>query len=367
MTEILNSLELTSIINSAPVTEGHVGLLATLHARYPETHFRLISEWSGYSWDAGIIDGNGRRIADSLRRWVDQELIAADGNARVVWERYKSEGLIRTERKGSMLYLTAPYGSDPDAFYQLEVLIGAEMTTGLLFDPKPLFPPKDRQDLLSTPSLVFGDDAPQILESPQYRFESLLNIRQCLHNLVQVYKANRLADFPEIQKKVLQTIHLGPDGCQAASEAPFLELCPDWLDRLPSAYRLFQDWAESSVGQAGIRFCDHWIVQTKNYINEDKSYLSLIPQWADADGGLGLPEIRPDLEAAPYGVMESLSEFDRQAGYPFAWYFYMLHANRIDQTAGSIVAKAIKAGKMRPVSESDEKVLLRWLEQQYGF
>lgn len=53
--------------------------------------------------------------------------------------------------------------------------------------------------------------------------------------------------------------------------------------------------------------------------------------------------------------------------YPFSWFFYMVHGNRIGAAAGGIVAKAIIAGEMKPLPEHDEKVLLRWAEQQYGF
>jgi hypothetical protein len=60
----------------------------------------------------------------------------------------------------------------------------------------------------------------------------------------------------------------------------------------------------------------------------------MIPQWADADGGLDLPEIKSSLEASPYGVIEYLDQFDQQVGYPFAWYFYMLHGNRVTSSAG---------------------------------
>lgn len=369
MPELLNHKELATVVAGASVTDGHSELLEALHTRYPETQFRLASEREGRSWDAGIIDAGGNRVTDSLGKWIDQELAAADGNARTVWDLHKNEGLIRTERKGSILYITAPYGSDPDAFYQLEVLVGSEMTTQLLFDPKTQFPPEDRFELLSGPSLIFGDDECKILEPAQYRFEAVVNVRQFLRKLVEVYKLNRLAEFPEIQKKVVrvQEICPGPEGWQTVSEVPFLELCPDWLDRLPPEYRLFQDWAESSPGRAGIRFCDHWIVQTSDYEYNGKRQIWLIPQWADADGGLDLPEIMPDREASPYGLMDALSEFDRQAGYPFAWYLYMIHGNRITCSAGSVVAKAILEGKMHPLPECDEKVLLRWYEQQYGF
>lgn len=121
-------------------------------------------------------------------------------------------------------------------------------------------------------------------------------------------------------------------------------------------------------GREGHRFCDHWWAQTNDWINpkEGMREFSIIPQWAETDGGLKLPEISPDWEDTPYGVMESLTQFDRQAGYPFAWYFYMLHGNRITHSAGGVIANAIKDGLLN-LPESDEHVLLRWRDDQYGF
>ena len=112
----------------------------------------------------------------------------------------------------------------------------------------------------------------------------------------------------------------------------------------------------------------NWYITTSDWKNESgRRQLSLIPQWADADGGLDLPKISPDWDASPYGVMEFLSRFDLQSGYSFAWYFYMLHGNRITSSAGNVIAKAIKAGWIHPFPECDERVLLGWYERQYGF
>lgn len=369
MTELLNKKELAAIIAKSPVTDGHEELLTALHIRYPGTEFRLISEWAGRTWDAGIIDAVGNRITDSLATWINQELIAAGGDAREVWNRHKESGLIRTEREGSVLYLTAPFGADPDMFHQLEIEVGPEVATQRLFDPKAMFPPEDRHDLLSGPSLVFGESERQILAPPCYHLDQLVNVRRFLRELVEVEKANRLAELPEMEKKIVHVhdIYLGPDGGQTSRDVPVLEMCPGWLDWLPPAFRLFQDWQESSAGRGGYLFCDHWWAQTNKWTDhEGRRRLSIIPQWVEADGGLNLPKISLDWEDSPYGVIEMLLQFDRQAGYPFAWFFYMVHGNRISHSAGSVVAKAIKEGRLR-LPPCDEAVLLRWDERQYGF
>jgi hypothetical protein len=130
---------------------------------------------------------------------------------------------------------------------------------------------------------------------------------------------------------------------------------------------LFQDWKESSAGQGGRRFCDHWWLEFSECRNElGVTNFSLIPQWADADGGLGLPQIDPDWDESPYVVMDSLKRFDELCGYEFGWFLYMLHGNRIAKSAGGIVANALRAGLLR-LPDCDIDVLMRWRESQYGF
>ena len=376
MSELLNQNELAVVVAGAPVTDGHAALLDALNARYPNAGFQFVAEREGRTWQPGIVDQDGKRVADSLVGWLDEQLATAGGDAGEVWRRHKDSGLIRTEWVGSVIYLTAPYASEPDAFFQLEIMVGEEMTTRQMFDPKPWETPADRSDLVSG-GVQLDEDEQRTLSPPRYQLDALINVRRFLRELVEIEKAERLAQLPEMEKKILRINKvdscemLGPGSFQIEEHeeiVPFLEMFPGWLDYAPPAARLFQDWQESSPGRLGLRFCDHWFVQNNDYTNKDgKRSMYLCPQWADADGGLDLPKIDPDWDASPYGVMESLSEFDKAACYPFAFFFYMIHGNRITSSAGNVVAKAIKEGKMHPLPECDEKVLLRWYERQYGF
>jgi hypothetical protein len=365
--EIVNVKEVTAICQAAPATPDDTALISALNSRYPDTPFKLISKRSGRTWDVGIIEDTGTRITDNLGAWIDQELALTNNEARAVWEKYKDKGMIRTEREGSSLFLTAPFGPDPDQFHQLEILSGEEVTTQLLFNPKDVFPPEDRHDLVNGHYLLLSEKKKRVLSPARYEFHNLINVRHFVKSLVERYKQNRLAEYPELQKKVVRIQNIDLDaGEQTTSDVPFLDLCPDWLDRLPSGYRLFQDWAESSAGRGGRRFCDHWWLEAGTWKENGEQQYSLIPQWSDADGGLDLPEITPDWEASPYGVMESLSQFDKQVGYLFAWYFYMLHGNRISNSAGGVIANAIKDGLLY-LPGHDKEVLMRWRTTQYGF
>lgn len=368
MRELLNINELKNIISAAEPSPDHRQLLSALNDRYPKTPFQLQEENAGRTWSVGIIDQTGKRLTDRIGQWVDQQLVEHGGSAQAVWRKYKDTGLIRTERVGSVLYLVAPYGPDQDQFYQLEVLCGPEMTTQKLFDPDPLFPAEDRHDLLNGPPFMFSDSERTELAPAEYEFSRLVNIRRFLSDLIESKRLNNLERLPELEKKVvhIQEVSYGDDCETETFDIPFLDLAPNWLDRTPPELRLFQDWAESSAGKNRHRLCDHWWMQTNEWpVNGRKQY-SLVPQWAAADGGLDLPIISPDWEASPYSLMEQLQQFDRRVGYPFAWYFYMLHGNRITHSAGSVIGNAIKEGHLG-IPECDEKVLLRWRDLQYGF
>jgi hypothetical protein len=370
MIELLNKQELALIVESAPVTDGHTGLLNALKSRYPEHHFHLVAEREGRTWNPGIVDREGNRITHDIVGWIDQELDAAGGDAQEVWRRHKDSGLVRAEREGSVLYLTSPYGTEPDAFYQISVEVGPEVTTRDMFDPSPSFPPEDRGDLISGYGVYYGDFKRQTLSPTCYNLDTLVNIRRFLRDLVEAEKIARLAELPEVEKKVVHVheITLGPEGGQVSMDVPFLDMCPDWLTRTPNAYRLFQDWGESSAAISGELFCRHWWLQLNEWVEKTgEKRFYLCPQWADADGGCDLPVIEPDWEDSPYGVMESLKQFDQKAGYSFSWFFYMLHGNRIMHSAGGVVARAIREGLIKPLPECDERVLMRWREDSYGF
>lgn len=365
--ELLNINEISKIIASTTPGPDHSALVEALNARYPATPFRLLQEYDGRTWNVGVIDQTGERIADHLGRWIDQQLALTSGSAEAVWNKFKNAGLTRTERVGSCLYLVAPFGPDQDQFYQLEILCGAEMTTQKLFDPKPILVPEDRHDLLSGPCLMFADDARMELAPEAYQFEKLTNIRRFLRDLAESKRLNNLGELAENEGK---TVHIQEivleEGTSESYEIPWADMEPGWLDRLPPALRLFQDWAESSAGKEGHRLSDHWWLECGEWVEKGRRQYSLIPQWAQADGGLDLPEISPGWEASPYGVMEELKQFDARVGYPFAWYFYCLHGNRITHSAAGVIANAVKDGLLN-LPEHDEKVLLRWREAQYGF
>lgn len=129
-------------------------------------------------------------------------------------------------------------------------------------------------------------------------------------------------------------------------------------------FRFSLDWQASSAGRSGARLCDHWWLELKDYTYEGERHMAFIPQWAQADGGLNLPQI--EAGGSIFSLMDALERFDRKAVYPSAWFFYMVHRNRMGRAVGEMVVEGIKGGKIG-LPECDKNVLLLWGERPYGF
>lgn len=152
-----------------------------------------------------------------------------------------------------------------------------------------------------------------------------------------------------------------------AQDIPFLDLHPDWLARPMHETRFLQDWQEASTGTHGIVLAHHWFFEMRDYIDhKGRRQLGFIPQWSDLDGGRSLPQITAEHCESVFRLMDMLERFDAQCGYPFAWYFYCLHGNRVQGVVARTIAQAAQRRKIG-LPPDDKKVLLRWAENEYGF
>lgn len=67
-----------------------------------------------------------------------------------------------------------------------------------------------------------------------------------------------------------------------------------------------------------------------------------------------------------HALYDKLCAIDRRTGAPFAWFFYLLHGNRVHDGAGHRVLEAAEAGQI-DLPENDYQVLRRWRDRVYGF
>jgi hypothetical protein len=363
--ELLNAAELTNLCPGVSYEAGHAGLLANLQTRYPEAHLRLVAVRDGWTHDGGrLLTPGGEEVASDWLQWVEGKYAASGQNARLVWEQFREQGLLITETEGMSLYLAVPFGSAPDAFQQLEIIATREVIKGHLFQQEPYNAPEDLLDLRYP--IFYSDFAKQEITPWRYSFERLTNIRRFLRDLVENHQERLQVDLPVMQQRTIHRVTLNDDAV-VSETIPFLDLFPDLLDQAPHGLRFFQDWEQSSAGRSGHRLCEHWFLRLLDYTDHKGCCVkSLIPQWADSDGGLELPKIESGEESSVFAVMADLERFDAQTGYPFSWYFYLLHGNRVEHRVGHVVARGLREGRVG-LPECDELVLLRWDEHPYGF
>ena len=91
--------------------------------------------------------------------------------------------------------------------------------------------------------------------------------------------------------------------------------------------------------------------------------MSLIPLWTYPRP---LAEVTREGAGSLHALFGKLETIDRRVGVPWAWYFYMLHGNRVKDWAGREVLKGAEAGQL-VLTEHDYRILRRWMDAPYGF
>ncbi|WP_157730851.1 hypothetical protein [Variovorax sp. HW608] len=71
-------------------------------------------------------------------------------------------------------------------------------------------------------------------------------------------------------------------------------------------------------------------------------------------------------KGSDYELYGKLEKLDRHIGVPFAWFFFMLHGNRVGDVSGHRVLRAAEQGLI-VLPEHDYRVLKAWSQHPYGF
>lgn len=74
-----------------------------------------------------------------------------------------------------------------------------------------------------------------------------------------------------------------------------------------------------------------------------------------------MPKIEETKDLTVFGLYDKLLKFDAKAGYPFAWYFFMLHGNRMEDWVGEWISRSAAAG------HHDRLMLQEWNEHRLCF
>ena len=299
----------------APVGGGPAALSKELAKAAPEWPFRHVLCRGGWYRLGGVVDAQGKRIADNVESWAESLLDEHGGDFAAAAESLADQSLYVTRFLGRTHYLVAPAGDDTADFLQLEVEDLQEVRGHRLFAQDSL--PGSIDELIDQ---VVEARAQQPIAPPTYAFRRLAH--------VGAYLQRMLAQRPE--------------------PAPI--------------HRLLEDWKESSAG-ATSAFYVHWVIAMREHLDRYQQPIFRAQPIATLAG-------EPPAFAAEPGtngkaLQEALQSFDRQIGYPLAWFFHMLITKAVPYwVAQTVVEDAL--GGFAYLPQRDIDVVRRWLHRSYA-
>jgi hypothetical protein len=291
-------------------------LLAKLQALNPGYPIRLAKTGEEWYRLGGIVDMDGKRIASDLVEWTERTYIECGKNLQTLIDHAREQNLIATRQTGNTLHFVVQIGDRAEQFIQIDIDKTHEMSDRLLVSPD--YPPEDLEEFIDP------------LEPDCVDTFAIGTAR---------YSYRRKTDVAVFMSEI-NTHHLQEHPVQ----------------------RFMDDWNRSSAGQKCV-FSDDWIVRPfrhtgrfgEQIINVEiiNTPQKNIPQLDDISGKKGVP------------LHNLLTRFDRQVGYPFAWFFYMVKGKRVSPHSGVAVYKDI-SGDFSYLPERDVAVLKDWVNTPYN-
>ncbi|NOS74539.1 MAG: hypothetical protein HOP36_08385 [Methyloglobulus sp.] len=291
-------------------------LLAKLQELIPSHKVRLARVGDEWYRLGGIVDMQGNRIAQDLVEWTERTFINCGKNLQTLIEHAQEEKLIATRQTGNTLHFVVQTGTKAEDFIQIDI---------------------DKTHEISDRLLVSEHNPPEDLEE----FIDPLN-PDCLEAFsigAARYSYKRKTDVAVFMDEI-NKYHIEEHPVQS----------------------FMDDWNRSSAGQKAV-LSDDWIVRPfrntgrfgEQIINVEivNTQQKNVLQMEDVSGKKGT------------ALSNLLSRFDRQAGYPFAWFFYMAKGKLVLPQIGVAVYKDV-SGDFSYLPERDVAVLKDWVNTPYS-
>ncbi len=301
--------------NLLPEETDH-SLLEKLQALAPSQKLHLARTGDEWYNIGGIVDASGKRISSDLIEWTERTYLECGQNLQTFIAHVEDENLIATKITGKTLYFILQTGDRAEDFIQIEIDKTHEVSDRLLINHD--FPPEDLEDFIDPldPKLIQSF----CIGTGRYAYRRKTDVRIFMEEINKYH-----------------------------------------LDEHP-VQRFMDDWNRSSAGQK-FRFSDDWILRPYQHtgrfgeqvinvdiVNTQKKNLPILENVAGKQGST---------------LNNLLGRFDRQAGYPFAWFFYMLKGKLVSPHSGEAVFKDI-SGDFAYLPERDIAVLKDWISTPYA-
>lgn len=343
-------------IAATPVTPAHKELLRTLKRVSALQDAVLATQRDGTRLGRHqVLSTDGSVVARDLDQWLRAQCEEDGGDASKTWLRLKDLGYLVTECEVTRLYFVCDRGTaNQAAFLQVEVFVEQWVVCEELFGRETWARPRDLDDLVHGRSSSARAVESRPLGAPLYRLRQVIDVAAFVRIAGELDRQRRARDGR-------RAVVVNSPGA-APRSTTLAQLHPEMLTATWPGQRLFDDWTLSSAGRSGARLCASWVMQISDWTSpEGERFMSLIPAWT-------FPRRLAEVKRASsnYELYGKLQKIDQRTGVPFAWYFYALHGNRVQEWAIHCVLGSAEQGLI-VLPEHDYRVLKRYQEAPYGF
>lgn len=291
-------------------------LLQKLQALVPEYLLHLALTGEDWYRLGGVVDMQGNRIANDLIEWVERTYLECGQDLQVLIEHALQQQLIATKQTGKTLYFVLQTGDRAEQFILIEIDKTHEMSDRMLVDERNT--PEDLEEFI---------DPLQPLCIESFCFG---------HSRYHYRRKTDVALFMD----VINERHVG--------EHPVQRFMDDWnRSSAGQKHRMSQDWIIRPYRHTG-RFGEQ--IVNVELINTHHSQMLHLEEFSGKKGS---------------ALSNVLNRFDRQAGYPFAWFFYMLKGKLVSTHCAESVYKDL-AADFAYLPKRDEAVLRDWIASPYN-
>lgn len=358
---------LPEAVAAAKVAPRHKALLGAMSQFERLRGVRFLTSRGGggsmYRVMCKVLNADGQLVSEDRDRWLAEQL-DGHGSASSVYEALKDSGYMVSKCEVENLYFVIDRGGPQANFAQIQVDVLTEYVDRPLFDWFTHASPRDLHDLQR-------DAAPaeerKLLAAPAYELNQVVDVPRFFDLARALHEERRQLMR---QRKVVVSEQRS-DGKAGDSYVTTLAGMDEDFERFPwwRGERLLHDWTLSSAGRSGARLCQHWVLEFQDYQHPmtersrlaGQRFADVVPMWTHR---FKMAEVKraPSVQA----LYDKLLSIDRRTRVPFAWFFYLLHGNRVNDGAGRTVFDAAERGEIM-LPEHDYQVLRRWNERPYGF
>ncbi len=311
----LRGQEIASLCKKLIPDEHDQVLLNRLQSLLPDAPVSLARTGDKWYRLGGVVDRETNRVASDVNEWTERTFLECGQNLQTLIDYALDEQLIATRQIGHTLYYVAQTGPQAEDFVLFEIDKTHEVSDRLLINEDAL--PEDLEDIIDP------------LEPASIQSSHIGHFR---------YQYRRKTDIALF----LETINL-----HHKEEHP--------------VQRFVEDWNRSSAAESV--FCKDWIIRPYQHVGRYGE--QIINAEIINVQQKQLPHLEDLVSKKGDNLNNLLMRFDRQAGYPFAWFFYMVKGKLVSPHNAEAVYQDI-TGDFSYLPKRDEAVLRDWISSPYN-